>query len=84
MNNTIMRTVNVTEQFQPLVPDRLVASVTLSCPPTNASPVIFLGDDGSEVAWLPGEWHRFERINLAAIQVKGAAGDVVSAVGGTW
>lgn len=84
MNNTIMRNIEVSEQFQPLVQDRLVASVTLSCPPTNAGNVIFLGDDGSEVPWLPGEWHRFERIDLSEIQVKGAAGDVVSIVGGTW
>jgi len=84
MNNTIMRTVEVTEQFHPLVPRRLVASVTLACPPTNAGNVVFLGDDGSEVAWLPGEWHRFERIDLATVQIKGVAGDVVSVVGGTW
>ena len=84
MNNTIMRTVEVTEQFQPLVQERLVGSVTISCPPTNAGDVIFLGDDGSEVTWLPGEWHRFRSIDLASVQVKGTTGDRVTIVGGTW
>lgn len=84
MNNTIMRAIEVTDQFQPLVQDRLVGSITISCPPTNTNDVIFLGDDGSEVPWLPGEWHSFQRIDLAEVQVKGTPGDVVTVVGGTW
>ena len=84
MNNTIMRSIEVTTQYQPLVTQRLVGSVTISCPPTNAGDVTFLGDDGSDVPWEPGEWHTFHRINLAEVKIKGTAGDVVTIVGGTW
>lgn len=84
MHNTIMRTIEVATQYEPLVTQRLVGSVTLSCPPTNAGDVIFLGDDGSDVPWEPGEWHTFHRIDLAEVKVKGTAGDVVTVVGGTW
>jgi len=84
MNNVVMRTVAVTGEYQPLVSGRLVASVTISCPPTNVGNVIFEGDDGSDVAWIPGEWHTFQSIDLSSIRVKGNSGDVVAIVGGTW
>ena len=84
MNNVVMRTVAVTGEYQPLVSGRLVASVTISCLPTNGGNVIFEGDDGSEVAWIPGEWHTFQSIDLASVRVKGNSGDVVAIVGGTW
>ena len=84
MNNTIMRKIDVTGTYQPLVADSLVATVTISCPPTNAAAVQFKGDDGSDVPWLAGEWHTLHRVDLAEIQIKGTVGDVVSIVGGTW
>jgi len=84
MNNVVMRTVTVTGEYQPLVSERLVASVTISCPPSNIGSVIFEGDDGSEVAWIPGQWETFQSIDLASIRVKGNSGDVVTIVGGTW
>ena len=84
MNNVIMRQVNVATDFAPLVPEKLVGTFEISTPPTNAGNVIFLGDDGSEIHWLPGEYHTLVRIDLAEIQVKGQAGDKVSVVGGTW
>jgi len=84
MNNTIMRKITVTSSYQPLSPGRLVGSVTISTPPGNGGNVTFLGDDGSDVPWVPGEWHAFRSVDLAAIQVKGTAGDVVTIVGGTW
>jgi len=84
MNNVIMRTIDVTTGFAPLVANELIASVTLSCPPTNTGNVIFQGDDGSEVPWLPGQWHCFYSVNLAAIRIKGTTGDEVHVVGGTW
>ena len=84
MNNTIMRKIDVTTGYQPLVSERLVGSVTISCPTTNAANVLFKGDDDSDVPWLPGEWHDFESVNLAEIEIKGTAGDVVTVVGGTW
>ena len=84
MNNVIMRQVSVSTDFAPLVPESLVGTFEISTPPTNAGNVIFLGDDGSEVPFLPGEYHTMVRIDLAEIQVKGQAGDKVSVVGGTW
>ena len=84
MNNVIMREVDVTASYQPLVAGSLVGSVTISCPPSNTADVLFKGDDGSDVPWLPGEWHDLVRVNLAGIEVKGTPGDVVTVVGGTW
>ena len=84
MNNVIQRTASVTGSYAPLVASSLVGSVTISCPPTNVGTVYFLGDDGSDVAWVPGEWHSFRSIDLAAVRIKGTAGDKITIVGGTW
>ena len=37
-----------------------------------------------EVQMIPGEWQEFHRIDLSELQVKGAAGDIVTVIGGTW
>ncbi|MBE3097727.1 MAG: hypothetical protein IMZ44_11460 [Planctomycetes bacterium] len=84
MNNVLMRKVDVTESYQPLAAERTVVTVTISCPPGNAAVVYFKGDDGSDVPWLPSEWHTLVGVNLADIQVKGTDGDTVTLVGGTW
>ena len=84
MNNAIMRKVTVTAEYAALASAETVASVTISTPPTNAGAVYFRGDDGSDVPWVPGEWHDFESVNLAAIFVKGTPGDLVTIAGGTW
>ena len=84
MHNVVMRKITVTGEYQPLVSSSLVASVTISTPPTNGGNVLFKGDDGSDVPWVAGEWHQFESIDLSAVQVKGTPGDVVTVVGGTW
>ncbi len=84
MNNMVMRKIAVTGTYQPLADRRLFASATLSCPPTNAEAVLFQGDDGSDVPWVPGEWHEVRRVNLNEILVKGTPGDVVTVIGGTW
>lgn len=84
MNNVIQRKIVVTTAYQPLVADRLVASVTISCSPSNTGNVFFRGDDGSDIPWIPSEWHAFRSVNLAEIQIKGNAGDVVTIIGGTW
>jgi hypothetical protein len=83
MNNIVMRTVTVGAAYAPLVAESLVATVTLSCPPSNAGPV-YKGDDGSDVPWQAAEWHTLVRVNLVDILVKGTPGDVVTLVGGTW
>lgn len=84
MNNVIMRKTVVTADYQPLVTERLVGSVTISTPPGNADNVQFRGDDGSDVPWIPGEWHEFRSIDLSSVLVKGTPGDTVTIVGGTW
>ena len=84
MNNVVMRKIVVTGDYQPLASAKLVASVSISTPPTNTGTVYFKGDDGSDVPWVPGEWHEFRSIDLSAVQVKGTAGDVVTVAGGTW
>ena len=84
MNNIIMRKIDVTGSYQPLASASLVGSVTISTPPTNAANVLFKGDDGSDVPFVPGQWHEFRSIDLSAVQVKGTPGDVVTLVGGTW
>lgn len=84
MNNLIMRKIDVTGAYQPLSSTPLVGSFTISAVPTNAAEVLFLGDDGSDVPWLAGEWHAVNRVDLAEVQVKGTVGDIVTVVGGSW
>ena len=54
MNNVIMRRVEVTPDYQPISDHKLVASVTLSCLPTNSGTVYLRGDDGADVPWMAG------------------------------
>ena len=84
MNNFIIRKVTVTASYQPLVSTKVIGSVTISCPPTNTGNVLFKGDDGTDVPWMPGEWHEFVSVNLNEMQIKGNAGDSVTVIGGTW
>jgi len=85
MNNVIMRLVTLDGgDYRPLSTVPLVGTFTISCPPANSGNVLFKGDDGSDVPWIPGEWHSVVRVDLSQIQVKGAAGDTVTLVGGTW
>ncbi len=84
-NSVVMRKATVGAAFAPLVAEaRLIASVEIACLPANAGPITFLGDDGSEVAWVPGEYHVFESVDLSKIQVKGTPGDAINIIGGTW
>ncbi len=83
-NNVLMRKVVVTDTYQPLVGTPTVVTATISTLPSNAGSVDFKGDDGSDVPWIPGEWHELRRVDLAEIQIKGTPGDVVTIVGGTW
>lgn len=84
MNNPILRIVSVTQDYQPLSAETLIASATISCPPANIGEVFFKGDDGSHVPWQAGEWHSFQSVDLSEILIKGTLGDTVTVVGGTW
>jgi hypothetical protein len=83
MNNVIMRSQTVTTSYVPLAESETICSCTISVP-LGSSVVYFEGDDGSEVPWQGGEYHRFQSIDLSEIRIKGTAGDTVTIVGGTW
>jgi hypothetical protein len=84
MNSTIMRRVTVTADYQPLSAERLVGSFEISAVPGNSGSVLFRGDDGSDVPWVPGEYHALYRVDLARILAKGTPGDAITVIGGTW
>jgi len=85
MNNVIMRKIIVTSEYQPLSSKKgEVASVEISASPNNTGVVFFRGDDGSDVSWLPGEYHSLNRVNISELFLKGTPGDVVTIIGGTW
>lgn len=76
--------VDVTATYAALAAARTVGTFTISCTPTNAAVVNFLGVADVDVPWQPGEWHTLHGVDLAAIQIKGTVGDTVTIVGGTW
>ena len=82
MNNPIMRKIVVGAAYQALPSIR--GTFEVSTAPANVGVVFFKGDDGSDVPWVAGEYHTFERIDLASLQVKGTPGDVVTVIGGSW
>jgi len=84
MNSTIMRRIAIAAEYRPLSDTPLVGSFEVSAVPTNAASVFFHGDDGSDVPWVPGEYHAVYRVDLARIRVKGTPGDLVTVIGGTW
>jgi hypothetical protein len=85
MNNIIMLKVVANVVAQPLSATKLIASVTISCPPANSGTVYFkVGTSGTEVPWVPGEWHEFKNIDLSTLYLRGTPGDAVTIIGGTW
>ena len=84
MNNVIARKVTVTTSWQALAVEPTVASVNVTAPTYNSGNVLLKGDTGDEVPLEPGEWHVLLSVDLAQIEVKGTAGDIVTVVGGTW
>lgn len=89
MNNTVFRTINVPDAWQALSATRLVCSGTLSAPTTNAGNVLVRSkaEATQQVILEPGEWHDFQSVNLAGIEVcNESAGDTnaITFVGGTW
>lgn len=84
MNNMIARKYDLTGSYQPLATSRIVATVTLSAPPTNAGVAYLFGDTEQDVPLIPGEWHILKKVDLSTIQVKGTDGDMITINGGTW
>ena len=84
MNNIINRKIMVNAAYQALSNDaREVATFELSTPPTNSDAVIMQAE-GTEIPLVPGEWHQFQQVALSSIRVKGADGDMITVIGGTW
>jgi len=84
MNSTIMRRIEVTSDYRPMSGVPLIGSFEISSIPGNSDIVLFRGDDGSDVPWVPGEYHTLHRVDLSRILIKGTEGDVVTVIGGTW
>ncbi len=84
MNSTIMRRIEVTNDYRPISTVPLIGSFEISAVPGNTASVLFRGDDGSDVPWVQGEFHVLQRVDLSRILVKGTPGDVVTVIGGTW
>jgi hypothetical protein len=64
---------------------KLIASVTISCPPTNTGTVYLkVGAAGTEVPWVPGQWIEFKNIDLSTLYVRGNSPDLITVIGGTW
>jgi hypothetical protein len=84
MNNTIIKSISVTGTYAPLSSTRLVGSVVVECPSTNAAVVYFQGDGDADVAVAAGSSYVFLAIDLSQFEVKGTPGDVVNVIGGTW
>lgn len=84
-NAPIIRDFTAAADFAPLSAERCVGSFEISAPPGNTGNIVFLGDDGvSEVAWIPGEYHTFSRVDLSQMQAKGNPGDKLRITGGVW
>jgi len=84
MTNPIMRKITVTADWQPLSDVSLVLSeCEVNCAIDNSGNVLFrtTGETGIEVPWEPSEYHRFRSLDLATIEVKGTADDIVTIVG---
>lgn len=77
----IMREITVTADYLPLSADSLVGNFEISCLPSNAANVLFQGDDGSDVTWIPAEWHEFPSLDLNNIKIKGTPGDKIKVIG---
>jgi hypothetical protein len=85
MNNVVMFKINLSPAYQALSAAKLIASVTISCPPTNSGTAYLkVGTGGVEVPWVSGEWHAFQNIDISTLYMRGSAPDVVTVIGGTW
>ena len=82
-NNIVMRQIEVTAEYRPLSPERLVGTFDVSAPPTNSAPVYFRGDTGEDVVFLGGEYHRFANVDLAHLWVRGDEGGIITVIGTT-
>ncbi len=73
-----MRQITLTATYAPLsaTPHRKKVC-ELTAAPQNAGDCFILGDDGNDVRLAPGQWHPLGNVDLANIQAKGVAGDLL-------
>ena len=83
-NNLILRVVELTEEFKPLSSQSLIGTVTISAPPSNTGPVFLRAGPGEEAWLVNGECHLLHRIELSSLEAKGAPGNVLTIIGGSW
>jgi hypothetical protein len=85
MNNIVMLKIAMNNGTQQVSTTKLIASVTISCLPTNTGSVYFkVGTTGTEVPFIPGEWHTLKCIDLSTLYVRGNSPDAITLIGGTW
>ncbi len=83
----IARKMVLTSAFATVETESCFGSVTVTASPDNQDVVLIDSDDavGDDVPLQPGEFHRFEDIDLATLKIKlgpaGAANDYVTVLG---
>lgn len=84
MRNLIIRKISLTTSFAPLASAPTIGSFTLRAGSSGAGAVLLKSDDGTQdVNFDRGVQFLLERVNLADIQAKGAAGDYILVLGAT-
>ena len=75
-NNVIVRKVSVTDAWQKLSATSLRFTGNISARTDNDGDVLFRTtiETSVEVEWEAGEWHSFESVDLATIEVKNGSG----------
>ena len=77
----IFLTITLTASYVAISPTPLVGDFVISALESNTGNMYFQGDDATDVAVSPDDWYEFRGVNLAAISVKGVAGDKVTIIG---
>lgn len=81
MNQVIMRKKTVATTYEPISETPIFGTFDISTALENSAAVNFRNDLGEDIPWAPGEFHTFSHVDLSKIFVKGAEGDVVTAIG---
>jgi hypothetical protein len=80
-NRVIAISVTLASGYAALSATALVADVEITSISTNADAYILGSDGTTHVIWKAGQTHTFVGVDLASIQMKGTAGNVVTIIG---
>lgn len=83
MRNVIIATIALDSSDKPLSATRLVATFTLTASDKNTQDATLSDGKGGEVLMAPGTQYRFERVDMADLQVRSKAGETMYVVGHT-